>query len=116
MDERRSVKEWYLPHHPVINPNQTGKVRRVLNDAAKYHGISLNKFLLTGPALLQNLTHVLLCFAQHQFAVSADIEGIFVQIGVPNRVQPSTHLLRREDYPKNVVIYQYTRHIFGAED
>ena len=22
-------KEWYLPHHPVLNPNKTGKVRRV---------------------------------------------------------------------------------------
>ena len=24
-------KEYYLPHHPVINPNKPGKVRRVFN-------------------------------------------------------------------------------------
>ena len=24
-------KEWYLPHHPVLNPNKPGKVRRVCN-------------------------------------------------------------------------------------
>ena len=34
----RSAREWYLPHHPVINPNKPGKVRRVLIGAAKFHG------------------------------------------------------------------------------
>ena len=28
-------KEWYLPHHPVLNPNKPVKVRRVCNAAAK---------------------------------------------------------------------------------
>ena len=67
--EQRSDKEWYLPHHPVINPNKPGKVRRVLNGAAKFQGTSLKKSLHTGPDLLQNLIHVLLRFRQHQFAV-----------------------------------------------
>ena len=52
MVEQRSDKEWYLPHHSVINPNKPGKVRRVLKSAAKFHGTSLNKSLLTGPELL----------------------------------------------------------------
>ena len=34
MVESRSRREWYLPHHPVVNPNKPGKVRRVLNRAA----------------------------------------------------------------------------------
>ena len=63
--ENRSDKEWYLPHHPVLNPNKPGKVRRVLNGAAKFHGASLNKSLLTGPDLLPNLIYVLLRFRQH---------------------------------------------------
>ena len=71
--EQGSDKEWYPPHHPLINPNKPGKVGRVLNGAAKFHGTSLNKSLLTGPDLLQNLFHVLIRFLQHQFAVSADI-------------------------------------------
>ena len=87
--EQRSDREWYLPHHPVINPNKPGKVRRVLNGAAKFHSTSLNKSLLTGPDLLQNLIHVLLRFRQHQFAVSADIEGMFLQVGVSDCDQPS---------------------------
>ena len=53
--ESRSDKEWCLPHHPVLNPNKPAKVRRVLNGAANFLGASLNKSLLTGPDLLQNL-------------------------------------------------------------
>ena len=114
--EQRSDREWYLPHRPVINPNKPGKVRRVLKCAAKFRGTCLNKSLLTGPDLLQNLIHVLLRFRQHQFAVSADIEGMFLQVGVPDWDQPSLRFLWREDPTTNVVVYQYTRHIFGAKD
>ena len=41
-------REWYLPHHPVFHPHKPGKVRRVLNGAAKFHGVSLNSKRLTG--------------------------------------------------------------------
>ena len=78
----RSICEWCLPHHPVMNPNKPGKVRRVLNGASKFHGTSLNKSLLVVPDLLQNLVFVLLRFRQHRFAGSADIEGMFLQVGV----------------------------------
>ena len=114
--ESRSEREWYLPHHPVVNPNKPGKVRRVLNGAAKFHGASLNKSLLTGPDLLQNLIYVLLWFRQHQFAVSAGIEGMFLQVAVLPCDQPSLRFLWREDPTSNVVVHQYTRHIFGAKD
>ena len=114
--EQRLDKEWYLQHHPVINPNKPGKVRRVLNGAGKFHGTSLNKSLPTGPDLLQNLIHVILRFRQHQFAVSADIKGMFLQVGVPDCDQPSLRFLWREDATTNVVMYQYTRHKFGTKD
>ena len=116
MVKQWSDREWYLPHHPVINPNKPEKVRRVLNGAAKFHGTSLNKSLFTGPDLLQNLIHVLLSFRQLQFAISADIEGMFLQVGVPDSDQSSLRFLWREDPTTKVVVYQYTRHIFGAKD
>ena len=72
--------------------------------------------MLTGPDLLQNLIHVLLRFRQHQFAMSADIEGMFLQVGVPDCDQPSLRFLWREDPTTNVVVHQYTRHLFGAKD
>ena len=114
--EQRSDKECHLPHHTVINLNKPGKVRRILNGAAKFHGSSLNNTLLTGPDMLQNLIHVLLRFRQHQFALSADIEGMFLQVCVPECDQPSLRLVWREDPTTNVVVYQYTRHIFGAKE
>ena len=51
----RSIRDWCLPHHPVVNRNKPGKLRRVLNGASKFHGTSLNKSLLVGPDLLQTL-------------------------------------------------------------
>ena len=58
-DSRKgSDREWYLPHHPVVNPNKPVKVRRVLNGASKFHGTSLNKSSLVGPDLLQKLIFV----------------------------------------------------------
>ena len=113
--ESRSERECYLPHYPVVNPNTPGKVRRVLNGAAKFHGTSLNKSLFTGPDLPQNLIYILLRFRQHPFAVSADIEGMFLQVGVLPCGQPSLRFLWREDPTSNVVVHQYTRIIVGPK-
>ena len=112
-DNRR---EWYLPHHPVIHPHKPGKVRRVLNGAAKFHGHSLNNALLTGPDLLQSLIHILFRFRQFPKAVSADIEGMFLQVGVIPKDQPSIRFLWREDPSTEVAVFQYVRHIFGSKD
>ena len=39
---------WYIPHHPVFNPNKPDKVRVVFNCPVTYHGTSLNQQLLQG--------------------------------------------------------------------
>ena len=114
--ESRSEREWYLPHHLVVNPKKLGKLRRVQNGAAKLHGAYLHKSLLNRPDLLQNIIYVLLRFRQLPFAASADIEGMFLQVGVLPCDQPSLRYLWWEDPTANVVVHQYTRHIFGAKD
>ena len=73
---------WYLPLHPVTNPNKPGKVRRAANAASKIRGESMNSNLLTGPDLPNNLVGVLLRFREHLVAVLTDIEGMFMQIAV----------------------------------
>ena len=51
---KRSGYEWYYSHLPVVSPNKPVKVCRVLIGVFKFHGPSLNKFLLVGPDLLEN--------------------------------------------------------------
>ena len=59
---RGDSRVWYLPHHPVFNPNKPGKVRRVMNGDSKFREKSLNSVLLTGPDLLRNLVGILISF------------------------------------------------------
>ena len=107
---------WYLPHHPVQNPNKPGKVRVVFDCAAKYQGTSLNDNLLQGPDLMNSLVGVLIRFRQDQIAVVGDIEAMFHQVKVtPN----NTNYLRflwwtggNLNEPPDE--YCMTVHLFGA--
>ena len=47
---RSDGKVWYLPHHPVINPNKE-KIRIVFDCAAEYGGVSLNSRIRLRPVL-----------------------------------------------------------------
>ena len=77
-----SRRTWYLPHHHVFNENKPNKMRTVFDTAGEYDGMSLNKALLTGPDLLNNLVGVLLRFRNHKFAIAADIEAMYHQVRV----------------------------------
>ena len=77
-------KEWYLPHHPVLNPNKPGKVRRVCNAASKYKDVCLNDKLLAGPDLLHGLVGTIFRFREGPIAMTADIESMFPQVQVPD--------------------------------
>ena len=114
--KNRSDREWYVPHHPVLNPNKPGNFRRVLNGASNFHGKLLNNSLLVGPDLLQNLLFVLMRFREHKYAISADIEGMFMQVGLLESDQRSLRFLWREDPTSDVSVFQYARHIVGAKD
>ena len=82
MQQPEPEKVWYLPHHPVVNPNKSGKVRRVENAAAKFRGRSLNSNLIKVPFLLNNLVGILLRFRENPVAILFDIEGMFKQIAI----------------------------------
>ncbi|XP_075263032.1 uncharacterized protein LOC142354588 [Convolutriloba macropyga] len=103
---------WYLPHHPVTNPNKPGKVRRVANEASKSRGESLNSNPLTGPDLLNNLVGVLLRFREHPVAVLSHIKGMFMQIAVRQEDQSALRFLLIVD--NSIRQFQFARLIFGA--
>jgi hypothetical protein len=111
----RSDITWYLPHHPVFNPNKPGKVRVVFDAAAKFQDTSLNDQLLQGPDLTNELVGVLMRFRQNKIAYAADIEAMFHQTRV---IPKDTDALRFlwwsgsiDDPPED---YQMLVHIFGA--
>ena len=80
--DRKSKRVWYLPHHPVINPNKPGKLRVAFDCAAKFQGISLNSQLLQGPDFNNSLVGVVIRFRQEQVALVADVEAMFHQVRV----------------------------------
>ena len=53
-------------------------------------------------------------FRPPSYAVSADIEGMFSQVGVIPEDRPSLRFLWRDDPATDVAVYQYVRHIFGS--
>ena len=103
---------WYLPHHPVINKQKSDKIRRVTNAASKYKGVSLNDALLRGPDLLCNLHGLLLRFRQYKVAVTADIEAMFMQVGIREEDQDALRFLWSDNDQERTSKYQ--RLIFGA--
>ena len=112
MQQPEPEKIWYLPHHPVVNPNKPGKVRRVSNAAAKFKGQSLNSNLNTGPDLLNNLVGILQRFRENPVAIISDIEDMFKQIAIRHE----EHYALRFLWPNEEIVnqYQFTRLIFGT--
>ena len=113
LNETRKDLQWYLPHHPVINPHKPEKVRRVCNAAAQYQGVALSDKLLSGPDLLQSLVGIIFRFREHQIALSADIEAMFPQIGVPSADSRCQRFLWRDNPEQRIEFYEYTRHVFA---
>ena len=59
--------------------------------------------------------HTLLRCREHKFAVSADIEGMFLQVGVLEHDQPYIQILWRYDTNDDNVVYPYVRQMCATE-
>ena len=112
-------KESYLPHHPVLNPNKPGKVRRVCNAAAKYKDVCLKDKLLTGPDTIPNTIPIQYPnktqISRRTNCLNGDIESMFLQVQVPDRDKSCLRFLWRPTMNEPVQIYEYQRHVFGAK-
>ena len=121
--ERVSVDElflddgsvWYIPHHPVLS--KPGKVRPVFDCAAPFKGVCLNSEVKQGPNMINDLVSVLLRFRQYRYAVTADIEDMYLQVRVP---QSQHHALRFLWYDPindsgNPVVYRMNTQLFGGK-
>ena len=75
-------KAWYIPHHGVTHPAKPGTVR-VIDCSAEFGRTSLNKPLIAGPDLTNQLVGVLTRFREEHIAYMVDIEAMFHQVRVP---------------------------------
>jgi len=57
----------------------------VYDAAAEFKGVSLNKELLQGPQLNNNLLGVLLRFREEKVALTSDIESMFHRVNCAER-------------------------------
>ena len=106
-----------LPHRAVLSSNKPGKVRVVFEAAAKFHGVSLNDQLLTGPDSLDNLVGILLRFRSGRIGVMANIEQMFHEVYVSEEDRDSLRFLWRDLVEtKKPDEYHMTIHVFGSVD
>ena len=57
-DTRPPGKTWFIPHHEVYHPSKPGKIRVVFDCSAEFDKRSLNKELLTGLDLTNQIVEV----------------------------------------------------------
>lgn len=109
-------KTWYIPHHGVVHPNKPNKVRVVFDCSADYAGGCVNKILLKGPDLTNQIVGVLCRFREEQIVVTADIEAMYYQVSIPPDQRSYFRFLwfENNDINGKIKAYQMTRHVFGG--
>ncbi|XP_045032024.1 uncharacterized protein LOC123474155 [Daphnia magna] len=108
-------RNWYLPHHGVVNPRKPEKVRVVFDASAKYQGVALNEVLLKAPNLINDIGATLLLFREKPVSLSGDIQQIFLQVGVKNEDCSALRFLwRPPGSRKRPTVYEMQRQIFGS--
>ena len=72
-------KTWYLPYFVTSQV----KKRIVYDGKSQYKGTCVNDVILSGPDLLNSLVKILVRFRRGEFAMMADVQKCYFQIGVP---------------------------------
>jgi len=111
----RSEECWYLPHFGVFHPKKPEKIRVVFDSSAKFHDVSLNDVLLSGPNLMNNLLGVLLRFRKEKVAIVADIEQMFYcfQVSEEHRNYLRFFWYENNDPQNSLIEYRMCVHVFG---
>ena len=107
---------WYIPHHGVYHPKKPDKIRVVFDGSMEIDGQGLNKSLLQGPNLTNNIIAVLLRFRQQPVAFSMDIEGMFHQVFVKREFRNYLRFFwwKNNDFLQPPQEFRMTVHLFGA--
>ena len=107
---------WYLLHHGVYHPNKPGNIGVVFDLSANCRGRCINRELLPGLDLTNQITGVLPRFREEQVAVMGDMEVLFHHVKVSNDQCSFLRFLwwRNCDTNKEIIDYEMTAHVFGG--
>ena len=105
---------WYLPHFATYH-NTKHTIRVVFDSSCEFQGVSLNKALLPGPDLMNNLTGVLMRFRKKNIAVMCDVEQMFHSFYVDPAHRDFLCFLWFEGNNPSMPIVEYRMnvHLFG---
>ena len=82
----QSGKSWYVPHHGVYHPSKPGKIRVVFDCNAEFQGKSINRELLSGADLTNQIIGIMTRFREEKIAFMADIEAMYHWVLVPANI------------------------------
>ncbi|XP_076660340.1 uncharacterized protein LOC143363667, partial [Halictus rubicundus] len=107
---------YYLPHHGVIKDNSvTTKLRVVFDASCKTSAaISLNKILMVGPTIQDDLFSLLVRFRSHIYVLTADITKMYRQIRVHSDDRNFQKILWRESTDQPIRTYRLNTVTYGT--
>ena len=83
----QSGKAWYISHHGVYHPSKPGKIGLVFDCSAEFQGKSINKELLSGSDLINQINGIITRFREEKIAFMADIKAMYYEVLVPDDQQ-----------------------------
>ena len=107
---------FYMPHKPVVRQSaSTTKVRMVFDASAKPHPLanSVNECMYTGPSLHPLLWDILIRACMSPHLVLADVQKVFLQIGVREEDRDTFQFLFNINGKEQHL--RFTRVPFGGE-
>ena len=107
---------WYLPHHGVYHPKKPEKIRVVFDCSMTHKGSSLNKALLQGPDMMNNLVGILCRFRKEPIAFIGDIERMYHRFHVTPSDRDYLRFMWYKDgkLDEEPTMYRMKVHLFGA--
>ena len=92
-----SSVRYIIPTFMVVRLDKaTTSFRLVVDGARRFNGTYINAKLLPGPKLIQNILDILIRFRQGVFALTCDINAMYLNVKVPEHDQDYLGLFYRE--------------------
>ena len=75
--------KWYIPNHGSYHPAKPRKISVTFDCSAENLGYALNKQLIPGPDLTNQIVGVLIRFREEQVTFVGDTKAMFYHVWIP---------------------------------